>query len=107
MSVFIVAYYLLTLPPYFHRAVHTLPARSYKFLWLFTVSGIQGPVNWLPADPITIISRDCFVAVFYHAAAGPQYGGTQSLGYFVWDGLTGVTLMEGRVAALSAGSKLA
>jgi chromosome transmission fidelity protein 4 len=80
---------------------------SRRFLRLFTAGGVQGPVHWLSGDPVAVVGRDRFVAVFHHAAAGPLPDGTQALGYSVRDGVTGATVAEGDVAALSAGSELA
>ncbi|KAL3764899.1 hypothetical protein ACHAW5_003548 [Stephanodiscus triporus] len=79
---------------------------SRRFLRLFTVSGLQGPVLWIPGEPVTIVGRDRFVAIFYHRSAAPMSDGTQLLGYSIFDGLTGATVAGGDVSALSHGASL-
>eukprot|EP00571_Detonula_confervacea_P002422 CAMPEP_0172315686 /NCGR_PEP_ID=MMETSP1058-20130122/25981_1 /TAXON_ID=83371 /ORGANISM="Detonula confervacea, Strain CCMP 353" /LENGTH=1247 /DNA_ID=CAMNT_0013029825 /DNA_START=112 /DNA_END=3855 /DNA_ORIENTATION=+ len=77
-----------------------------RFLRLFTISGIQGPVLWIPGTPVTVVGRDRFCAVFYHTSPSAMSDRTQLLGYTIFDGLTGATVASGQVSALSAGSSL-
>jgi len=63
-------------------------------------------VLWIPGEPVTIVGRDRFVAVFYHRSATPMSDGTQLLGYSIFDGLTGATVAGGDVSALSHGASL-
>eukprot|EP00584_Thalassiosira_punctigera_P002193 CAMPEP_0172533418 /NCGR_PEP_ID=MMETSP1067-20121228/6134_1 /TAXON_ID=265564 ORGANISM="Thalassiosira punctigera, Strain Tpunct2005C2" /NCGR_SAMPLE_ID=MMETSP1067 /ASSEMBLY_ACC=CAM_ASM_000444 /LENGTH=1269 /DNA_ID=CAMNT_0013318063 /DNA_START=140 /DNA_END=3949 /DNA_ORIENTATION=+ len=79
---------------------------SRRFLRLFTISGIQGPVHWIPGEPVTVVGRDRFVAVFYHRAATPTRDGTQLMGYSIVDGITGAPVVTGEVSALSPGASL-
>eukprot|EP00579_Thalassiosira_antarctica_P009756 CAMPEP_0201922180 /NCGR_PEP_ID=MMETSP0903-20130614/10281_1 /ASSEMBLY_ACC=CAM_ASM_000552 /TAXON_ID=420261 /ORGANISM="Thalassiosira antarctica, Strain CCMP982" /LENGTH=1247 /DNA_ID=CAMNT_0048459265 /DNA_START=142 /DNA_END=3888 /DNA_ORIENTATION=+ len=79
---------------------------SRRFLRLFTISGIQGPVHWIPGEPVTVVGRDRFVAVFYHRSVSPMQDGTQLLGYSIMDGVTGAIVATGEVSALSAGASL-
>ncbi|KAL7551959.1 LOW QUALITY PROTEIN: hypothetical protein ACHAWF_015169, partial [Thalassiosira exigua] len=79
---------------------------SRRFFRLFTVSGVQGPVIWIPGEPVTAVGRGRFVAVFHHRGA-PAPDGTQSLGYLIVDGVTGATVDAGDVSALGPGSSLA
>ncbi|KAL7536855.1 hypothetical protein ACHAXR_009745 [Thalassiosira sp. AJA248-18] len=79
---------------------------SRRFLRLFTISGIQGPVIWIPGEPVTVVGRDRFIAVFYHRSIAPMQDGTQLLGYSIIDGLTGATVASGDVSALSPASEL-
>lgn len=80
---------------------------SRRFLRLFTVSGIQGPVLWIPGEPVTVVGRDRLVAVFHHRCSAPMHDGTQMLGFAIFDGLTGATVASGEVSALGAGASLA
>lgn len=52
------------------------------------------------------MGRDRFVAVFYHRSSTPLQDGTQQLAYSVFDGMTGATVANGEVAALSPGASL-
>eukprot|EP00804_Cyclotella_cryptica_P016909 CCRYP_001865-RA/>CCRYP_001865-RA protein AED:0.05 eAED:0.05 QI:78/1/1/1/1/0.75/4/1399/978 len=79
---------------------------SRRYLRLFTTAGIQGPVIWLPGEPVTIIGRNRFVAVVYHRSATPMQDGTQLLGYFIIDGMKGTTVACGDVSAMSPGASL-
>ena len=79
---------------------------SRRFLRLFTISGLQGPVLWIPGDPVTVVGRNRFVAVFYHRSVSPMQDGTQLLGYSIFDGLTGAVVVSGEVSALSSGASL-
>lgn len=80
--------------------------KSRRFLRLFTISGLQGPVLWIPGDPVTVVGRNRFVAVFYHRSVSPMQDGTQLLGYSIFDGLTGAVVANGEVSALSSGASL-
>ena len=79
---------------------------SRRYLRLFTTAGIQGPVIWLPGEPVTIIGRDRLVAVFYHRSATPMHDGTQLIGYSIIDGMKGNTIACGDVSAVSPGASL-
>ena len=79
---------------------------SRRFLRLFTISGLQGPIIWVPGAPVTVVGRGRFVAVFYHRSVTPAQDGTQLLGYTVYDGLTGATVASGEVSGMSPGSSL-
>eukprot|EP00986_Skeletonema_menzelii_P009168 scaffold4092_cov150-Skeletonema_menzelii.AAC.3 len=79
---------------------------SRRLLRLFTVGGIQGPIIWLPGEPVTIVGRDRFMAVIYHRSMSPMQDGTQLLGYSIIDGVNGTTVSTGDVSALSPGASL-
>mmetsp|Transcript_11471 Transcript_11471/g.19540 ORF Transcript_11471/g.19540 Transcript_11471/m.19540 type:complete len:1185 (-) Transcript_11471:118-3672(-) len=79
---------------------------SRRLLRLFTVGGIQGPIIWLPGEPVTIVGRDRFMAVIYHRSMSPMQDGTQLLGYSIIDGVNGTTVATGDVSALSPGASL-
>ena len=85
----------------------SLRKNSCRLLRLFTVSGVQGPVLWVPGKPVTVVGRDRFVAVFYHRSPEPMCDGTQMLGYAVYDGITGAPVASGDMSAISPGSSLA
>lgn len=81
--------------------------RSRRFLRLFTTSGVQGPIIWLPGEPVTVVGRDRFAAVIYHRSVTPNLTDkTQLLGYTIFDGVTGATIANGEVSALSSGASL-
>lgn len=61
---------------------------------------------WIPGEPVTVVGRDRFVAVFYHRSDAPMCDGTQLLAYSIFDGLTGATVACGDVSALSPGASL-
>ena len=79
---------------------------SRRLLRLFTVGGIQGPIIWLPGEPVTIVGRDRFIAVIYHRSMSPMQDGTQLLGYSIMDGVNGTTIATGDLSALSPGASL-
>eukprot|EP01082_Thalassiosira_pseudonana_P008326 g7365.t1 g7365 contig24:441116-445003(+) len=78
---------------------------SRRYLRLFTTAGIQGPVLWLSGEPVTVVGRDRFVAVFYHRS-DPTQDGTQQLGYSIIDGINGTTITKGDVSGISPGGSL-
>lgn len=78
---------------------------SRRFLRTFTSGGNQGPVIWLKGEPVTIVGRSRFVAVFYHEAT-PMPDGTQKLGYSIYDGVSGETISDGSLSCISSRSSL-
>jgi chromosome transmission fidelity protein 4 len=78
---------------------------SRRFLRLFSSGGNQCQVVWLKGEPVTMVGRGRFLAVFYHASA-PQTDATQQLGYTLWDASSFRVLSQGPVACLSRGSSL-
>jgi hypothetical protein len=91
---------------YTHQQTHLFRLFSRRLLRLFTVGGIQGPIIWLPGEPVTIVGRDRFMAVIYHRSMSPMQDGTQLLGYSIIDGVNGTTVATGDVSALSPGASL-
>lgn len=89
-----------------HTPSSFVVCHSRRFLRLFTVGGIQGPIIWLPGEPVTIVGRGRFVAVLYHRSMSPMQDGTQLLGYSIIDGVKGTTVATGDVSALSPGASL-
>jgi Minichromosome loss protein, Mcl1, middle region len=78
---------------------------SRRFLRLFTSGGNQGQVIWLDGDPVTIVGRSRFLAVFFHQCI-PLPDGTQKLGYLFFDTVSNRVLGKGTVGCLSTGSQL-
>ena len=81
--------------------------KSRRFLRLFTAGGVQGPVLWLPGQPVAVVGREGLCAVFHHRSPSAESDGTQLLGYAVYDGRTGSVVGSGDLSALSPGSSLA
>lgn len=59
----------------------------------------------MKGEPVTIVGRGRFLAVFYHERA-PLVDGTQKLGYTVYDGTTMKEVACGAVAGISPKSSL-
>ncbi len=78
---------------------------SRRFLRSFTSGGVQGPVIWLKGEPVTMVGRGYFLAVFYHES-NPSIDKTQHLGYSLYDGRNMREISSGSVAAISPGSFL-
>jgi chromosome transmission fidelity protein 4 len=76
-----------------------------RFLRFFSAGGNQGPVIWLAGDPVTIVGRSKFVAVFYHEGL-PFADGTQKLGYIIYDGITCEIIVSGSLSCISKRSSL-
>jgi len=79
---------------------------SRRLLRLFTTAGIQGPVIWIPGEPVTVVGRGRFVAVVYHRSLSPMQDGTQLLGYSLIDGINGNTIAAGELSSISPGASL-
>lgn len=60
---------------------------------------------WLGGEPVTMVGRSRFLAVFYHESA-PLADGTQKLGYLLFDATTNRTITKGSVSGISKGSSL-
>lgn len=84
---------------------HLLSGSSRKFLRLFTSGGAQGQILWLPGNPVSIVGRGRFLAVFYHESM-PLTDGTQKLGYMLYDAVGSKTICKGPVCCITAGSSL-
>jgi chromosome transmission fidelity protein 4 len=80
--------------------------RSRKFLRFFLPGGAQGTILWLPGNPVTIVGRNRFLAVFYHESMA-LLDGTQKLGYMLYDAVAHRTISKGSVACISQGASLA
>ncbi|CAB9500649.1 WD repeat and HMG-box DNA binding protein 1 [Seminavis robusta] len=80
-------------------------ATSRKFLRFFLSGGSQGHVLWLPGNPVTMVGRNRFLAVFYHESI-PLPDGTQKLGYLLYDAVAHRTISKGSVSCTSSGSSL-
>jgi chromosome transmission fidelity protein 4 len=78
---------------------------SRRFLRLFSSGGNQGQVIWLDGEPVTMVGRSRFLAVFYHEST-PLPDGTQKLGYLLFDGMANRTVAKGTVSGISKGSSL-
>jgi len=78
---------------------------SRRFLRTYSLGGNQGQVLWLPGEPVTMVGRSRFMAVFYHEGA-PLSDGTQKLGYMYLDALVGKVIAKGSASCLSSGSSL-
>lgn len=78
---------------------------SRKFLRLFSSGGCQGQVLWLPGNPVTVVGRGRFLAVFYHESM-PLQDGTQKLGCMLYDAVASRTIAKGPVCCITAGSSL-
>jgi hypothetical protein len=81
-------------------------ATSRKYLRFFSAGGNQGQVVWLKGEPVTMVGRGRFMAVFYHDAT-PLADGTQQLAYTLWDATNFEVLSEGPVSCLSKSTSLA
>ena len=60
---------------------------------------------WLKGEPVTMVGRGRFLAVFYHESS-PLANKTQQLGYTLWDAADFRVISRGSVACLSKGSSL-
>jgi chromosome transmission fidelity protein 4 len=60
---------------------------------------------WLKGEPVTMVGRGRFLAVFYHESE-PLMDGTQKIGYSLYDGKTMREISSGSVASISAGASL-
>jgi chromosome transmission fidelity protein 4 len=78
---------------------------SRRFLRLFSSGGNQGQILWLDGQPITIVGRARFVAVFYHQGE-PCRDGTQNVGYKLIDVMTTRVLGSGVTTCISNGGTL-
>ena len=76
-----------------------------RFLRLFSTAGNQEQVLWLNGDPVSVVGRSRFLAVFYHDNT-PLVDGTQKLGCMVYDALANQVLSRGPVSCISKGSSL-
>jgi len=77
-----------------------------RFLRIYSSSGNQGPIVWLDGEPVTMVGRGRFLAVFYHAGA-PLPDGTQKLAYSIYDGVSTENLSSGSLSCISSRSFLA
>ncbi|KAL3940297.1 MAG: hypothetical protein SGARI_001024 [Bacillariaceae sp.] len=78
---------------------------SRRFLRFFSPGGTQGEVVWLKGDPVAMVGRGRFLAVFYHESS-PLDDGTQKLGYTMWDAAAFRVVAQGSVSCLSKASEL-
>ena len=78
---------------------------SRRFLRLFTSGGNQGQILWLDGQPITMVGRRRFVAVFYHQGE-PCRDGTQNIGYKLIDAMTNCVLSSGTSTCISNSATL-
>ena len=78
---------------------------SRKFLRLFSTGGAQEQMIWLPGNPVTVVGRNRFLAVFYHESM-PLQDGTQKLGCMFYDAVSNRTITKGSVSCISTGSSL-
>lgn len=78
---------------------------SRRFLRLFSSGGNQCIVLWLEGEPVTIVGRGRFLAVFYHVST-PLPDGTQKLGYLLYDALAHQTISKAAVSCVSSGASL-
>eukprot|EP00980_Cylindrotheca_fusiformis_P012374 scaffold3036_cov117-Cylindrotheca_fusiformis.AAC.13 len=78
---------------------------SRRFLRLFSSGGNQREVVWLDGEPVTMVGRSQFLAVFYHKSY-PLADKTQQLGYTLWDTASFTVVSKGSVSCLSAGATL-
>ena len=78
---------------------------SRRFLRLFTSGGNQGQVIWLGGEPVTMVGRSRFLAVFYHNST-PSVDGTQKLGCLLYDAVANRVLTKSPVSCISTGSSL-
>jgi len=80
-------------------------ATSRRFLRLFTSGGNQGQILWLRGEPVALVGRSRFLAVFYHEAT-PLHDGTQKLGFMLYDAKAGCVITSGSLACISSRSSL-
>ena len=73
---------------------------SRRFLRLFSSGGNQGQIMWLDGQPITMVGRFRFLAVFYHQGE-PFRDGTQAIGYKLIDAMTNCVLASGPTTCIS------
>ena len=78
---------------------------SKRYLRLFSSSGAQSNILWLPGKPVTMFGRERFLCVIYHINA-PLADSTQQLGYMLLDPMSGITLSNGPMTALCYGANL-
>jgi Minichromosome loss protein, Mcl1, middle region len=76
-----------------------------RWLRFMTVGGNQGPIVWLPGDPVTMVGKSRWLAVIYHRSQ-PEPDGTQVLGFSLYDATTSEELVSGPVSCLSPTSTL-
>jgi chromosome transmission fidelity protein 4 len=76
-----------------------------RFVRLFTTGGNQGQIFWIEGDPVTMVGRSRFLAVFYHQSA-PLSDGTQKMGYTLFDAVEGRIVAKGALSALSTRASL-
>jgi chromosome transmission fidelity protein 4 len=79
---------------------------SRRFLRLFSSGGNQGQILWLDGQPITMVGRSRFVAVFYHQGE-PFCDGTQNVGFKLVDATTNRVLATGAASCISNSGMLA
>eukprot|EP00536_Pseudo-nitzschia_multiseries_P001771 jgi/Psemu1/283259/fgenesh1_pg.22_\ len=79
---------------------------SRQFLRFFSPGGNQNQMVWLRGEPVTMVGRGRFLAVFYHETS-PLPDRTQQLGYTLWDATEFRVVSRGTVSCLSKGSSLA
>ena len=80
-------------------------SRSRRFLRLFSSGGNQNQLIWLKGDPVTMVGRGRFLAVFYHESS-PLANKTQQLGYSLWDAKNLQMISRGSVSCVSTGSSI-
>jgi chromosome transmission fidelity protein 4 len=78
---------------------------SRRFLRLFSSGGNQGQVLWLSGEPVTMVGRGRFLAVFFHESQ-PLMDGTQKLGCLLLDAVCSRVISKGPVSCISSGSSL-
>ncbi|KAL3912567.1 MAG: hypothetical protein SGARI_001088 [Bacillariaceae sp.] len=78
---------------------------SRRFLRFFSPGGTQGEIVWLKGDPVAMVGRGRFLAVFYHESS-PLDDGTQKLGFTLWDASVFRVVAQGSVSCLSKASEL-
>ena len=78
---------------------------SRRFLRLFTSGGNQDLILWLAGDPVTMVGRSRFLAVFYHVGQ-PEPDLTQKLGYLLYDAIGNRAIAKGTMSCISPRSSL-
>ena len=88
-----------------HSFDNTVLFSSRKFLRTFSPGGNQNQIIWLKGEPVTMVGRGGFLAVFYHESS-PLVNKTQQLGYTLWDMADLRVVSRCSVSCLSRGSSL-
>jgi chromosome transmission fidelity protein 4 len=83
----------------------TMFSFSRRFLRLYSTGGNQGQVLWLDGEPVTMVGRDRFLAVFYHEGE-PLRDGSQKIGYLLMDAVTNTVVGKGSTSCISTRASL-